>query len=240
MPDLIVKRNNKIADKTYELTLKGANTHAPGQFINILVPNNKHFLRRPFSIADQNKDEIKIIYKVFGSGTDALTKLKPNNHIDCLVELGHGFLYEPNKKVTLIGGGIGIPPLYYLAKSLFKRGYTIDIILGFNNAKEMFYIKQFHEYGNVYITTRDGSHGTKGTVMDCLESLKIEYYYAVGPTAMLKAIVTKYKNGQVSLEERMGCGFGACMGCSIQTKIGSQRVCKEGPVFPSEVLLWND
>jgi dihydroorotate dehydrogenase electron transfer subunit len=240
MANLIVKKNNQIAERTYELTLKGANYHEPGQFINILIPDGKHFLRRPFSVADQCDDEIKIIYKVFGSGTKVLSSLKPNCEVDCLQELGHGFTHVTTQKVTLIGGGIGIPPLYYLAKELYAKGYSIDIVLGFNTINEMFYIKQFEEYGNVYVTTGDGSYGIKGTVMDCLETLDIHYYYAVGPTAMLKAIVKKYKNGQVSLEEYMGCGFGACMGCPIETKNGSQRVCKEGPVFPSEVLLWND
>lgn len=238
MIPLTVIKHEKIAEKTYSISLKGSSMHNPGEFINIKVSN--HFLRRPFSVADQEKDEIRVIYKIFGSGTEALSKVNVGDTLDCLTHLGQGFSFAKEENIYLIGGGIGIPPLYFLAKKLHKLGKKLTIILGFNEASELFLVNEFKALGEVHIATRDGSEGEKGTVIDLLKGHTIEYFYAVGPTLMLKALVKEYQNGQVSLEERMGCGFGACMGCSIKTKTESQRVCKEGPVFDAKELLWND
>lgn len=234
---LSVKNHETIAKDTFALVLKGAPPHKPGQFINITVPG-EHFLRRPFSIADQEGDEILVIYKVFGSGTQALSEVKIGETLDCLTCLGNGFGMTKHKHVYLIGGGVGIPPLYYLAKALKKHAIDVTMVLGFNTEADCFLIEAFETLGTVIVATLDGSRGIQGTVLEGLKDHTVNYYYAVGPNPMLKALTSIYKDGEVSLEERMGCGFGACMGCSIKTKHEPKRVCKEGPVFKVEELVW--
>ncbi len=238
MRRLTVIKHDCIALNTFAIVLKGAPQHKPGQFVNLFVPGH-HFLKRPFSVADQKGDEILLIYKVFGSGTKALSEVKVGEKLDCLTCLGNGFTLTHHNHIYLIGGGVGIPPLYYLAKSLLKKNKKLTIVLGFNQKEECFFIDEFNALGKVVVTTMDGSSGIKGNVLDGVKNKTIDYYYAVGPTSMLKAVTKDFPIGQVSLEERMGCGFGACMGCSIKTKSGAQRVCKEGPVFDAEEMLWN-
>ena len=238
MRRLTVVKHDCIALNTFAIVLKGAPQHKPGQFVNLSVPGD-HFLKRPFSIADQNGDEILLIYKVFGSGTKALSEVKVGEQLDGLTCLGNGFTLKQHAHVYLIGGGVGIPPLYYLAKSLLKKNIELTIVLGFNKKAECFFIDEFKALGKVVVTTMDGSNGIKGNVLEGVKNKAVDYYYAVGPTVMLKALTKDFRVGQVSLEERMGCGFGACMGCSIKTKSGAQRVCKEGPVFEVEDMLWN-
>lgn len=233
--------HQKLIENVYEMVLEGEAAsyveHA-GQFINIKLTENKDpYLRRPMSICDYNNHEIKLIYKVVGEGTRILSKKKTGDILDVLTGLGNGFIYHNEKEALLIGGGLGVPPLYKTCKDLINMGVKVKAILGFNSVDDVFYQKEFEALCPVYISTMDGSLGIKGTVIDCIKKYGFTYdhYYACGPLPMLKALASfDNKNGSLSYEARMGCGFGACMGCSMLMKDGtSKRICVEGPVFSS-------
>ncbi len=232
--------NEALTQNVFKMILSG-DTKAikgPGQFINIKLEG--FFLRRPISICDYDEKTITIIYKVVGAGTLFMSKLTSGYELDCLVGLGNGYdTTSCKQKALVIGGGVGVPPLFALSKKLISEGKSVDVILGFNTENEVFYEREFKELGCcVKITTVDGSYGIKGFVTNAIDC-SYDYFYTCGPEPMLKAVYgATNTSGEFSLEERMGCGFGACMGCSLQTKEGTKRVCKEGPVFKKEVLLW--
>ncbi|XMB72975.1 dihydroorotate dehydrogenase electron transfer subunit [Mycoplasmatota bacterium WC30] len=232
--------NDLIAKDTYKMILNGDTSKItkPGQFINIKIGDGlNHFLRRPISISSYSENEITIIYKVLGEGTKTLSNTKPMEELDILCPLGNG--YTINSKADrqiLIGGGVGVPPLLELAKQLFLQEIQFDVVLGFNNIEDIFLQEKFKEYTqNVFISTMDGSYGYKGNVINLIKAQKLEfdYYYACGPEKMLHALIKEDYTGQLSFEERMGCGFGACMGCSHKTIQSYKRICKEGPVLES-------
>ena len=243
--DLIIKENKKLTQNVYLMKLNGLLKEPllPGQFINISIPN--FYLRRPISICDYENNIITIIYKVVGKGTEALSKMKVGEKVNVLTNLGKGFntkLGNEYNSVLLIGGGVGIPPLYYLAKQLIKLGKTVKVILGFNTKNEIFFEEAFKALNiETIVTTVDGTYGNKGFVTDYINKSSYDYFYTCGPNPMLVNVykVTK-TNGEFSFEERMGCGFGACMGCSIKTKSGNKRVCKDGPVFLKGDIIWED
>ena len=229
-----------IAKETYKMILLGdtSKIEKPGQFINIRIGDGyDHFLRRPISICEYKENQITIIYKILGQGTKTLSKKKPGDKLDILCPLGNGYTIKKSiEKQLLIGGGIGVPPLYELAKRLNKLDIKFDVILGFNNENDIFLEKEFESLANqVFIATIDGSYGFKGNVIDLIKTkqIKVNYYYACGPEKMLHALVKENYKGQLSFEERMGCGFGACMGCSHKTIQSFKRICKEGPVLES-------
>jgi dihydroorotate dehydrogenase electron transfer subunit len=236
-----ITANEALTKDVWRMVLAGDTSamSAPGQFIEISLPG--FYLRRPISVCDYDDTSITIIYKVVGQGTDAMTKLVPGDTLDVLCGLGNGF--DPAKSgdaPVLVGGGVGVPPLYNLAKKLLAAGKKPTVILGFNKADEIFYAEEFKALGaDVVVTTVDGSVGVKGFVTNALPE-NISFVYTCGPLPMLKALykATDGVSGEYSLEERMGCGFGACMGCSIMTKEGAKRVCKDGPIFQKEVLEW--
>ncbi len=243
MEQIIVKvvSNKTISNNIFEMKLNGSfNNLKPGQFINIKIKNC--YLRRPISICNHSKDTITIIYKVVGKGTDLLSKLKKNEELDILTNLGNGYdLTNSGVNPILIGGGVGIPPLYYLAKELLKLKIKPIIILGFNTKDDIFYIEEFKKLNiKIFITTIDGSIGAKGLVTDALKQIdSYSYIYTCGPEKMLKAVYdVALTPGEYSFEARMGCGFGACMGCSCKIKYGSKRICKDGPVLKSEEIIW--
>ena len=233
--------NFELAPSVFRMVLKG-DTRAllsPGQFVNVKIEGL--YLRRPISVCDYDKETITIIYKVVGAGTEKMSKMVAGDKLDLLVGLGNGFNAENDcKNPVVIGGGVGIPPLYGLCKELIKFGKKPTVILGFNTASEMFYEEVFKLLGiDVYVTTVDGSYGTKGFVTDVLKDLNYDYFYTCGPMPMFKAIEkTATTSGQYSFEERMGCGFGAWMGCSCKTKYGNKRICKDGPVLLREEIIW--
>ncbi|MBR6261079.1 MAG: dihydroorotate dehydrogenase electron transfer subunit [Erysipelotrichaceae bacterium] len=234
--------NKLIARNTYQMKLKGEDLSRirPGQFVNVKLEG--FFLRRPISVCNVEDDVLTLIYKKVGSGTEVLSQMKEGK-LNVLSGLGNGYdLSMSGDKPLLIGGGVGVPPLYFLARRLRKEGKKITVILGFNTKDEIFMKEDFEQLGcHVIITTVDGSKGHKGFVTDVMEDLDYSYFYTCGPLPMLKAVYAKAKSeGQFSLEERMGCGFGACMGCTIKVKGGYKRVCKEGPVFVKEELPWQE
>ncbi len=233
--------NKKIAEKTYFMSLEGDTSAItkPGQFINIKLDG--FFLRRPISVCDCENGKLSIIYKVVGNGTKEMSELPVGAELDVLSGLGNG--YDTSKSgdcPVLIGGGVGVPPMYLLCKKLVSEGKKATVILGFNSEKEVFGVDEFKETGaEVYVTTADGSVGTKGFVTDVLKNLDYTYFYTCGPMPMFKAIESIAKtSGQYSFEERMGCGFGACMGCTCKTKYGNKRICKDGPVLEREEIVW--
>lgn len=233
--------NKKIAEKTYFMSLEGDTSAItkPGQFINIKLDG--FFLRRPISVCDCEKGKLSIIYKVVGNGTKEMSELPVGAELDILSGLGNG--YDTSKSgdcPVLIGGGVGVPPMYLLCKKLVSEGKKATVILGFNSEKEVFGVDEFKATGaEVYVTTADGSVGTKGFVTDVLKNLDYTYFYTCGPMPMFKAIESIAKtSGQYSFEERMGCGFGACMGCTCKTKYGNKRICKDGPVLEREEIVW--
>ena len=234
--------NKLIAKDVYRMKLKGDTKYInlPGQFINIKVEGC--YLRRPISIADYDENSITIIYKVVGTGTEKLSKMSVGEKLDILTGLGNGYnVILSGTKPLLIGGGVGTPPMYRLCKELLHDGKNPIVVLGFNSKEDVFYEEEFKKLGaEIYVSTVDGSYGTKGFVTDIIRNLNdYTYYYACGPVPMLKAVYEEVKtDGEFSFEEKMGCGFGACMGCSIQTKNGTKRVCKEGPVFRKEEIIW--
>ena len=238
-----IKSNEQIAKNVYRMQLGGDTTGIlPGQFVNIRVQGQ--FLRRPISVCnveqplDNATPLLTIIYKVVGVGTEAMSHLPVGTQLDVLTVLGNGYdLSKAGDKPLLVGGGVGVPPMYMLARQLREMGKAVRVILGFNTQNEVFYEEEFRALGcDVTVTTVDGSHGVKGFVTNALDGQQ-SYYYTCGPLPMIKALIQAAgTNGEVSMEERMGCGFGACMGCTIQTTQGPKRVCKEGPVFPAEIL----
>lgn len=237
----MILSNEKIAENVYEMKLKGdfsAITNA-GQFVNLTVEGC--YLRRPISVCDVEGDVLTLVFKVVGKGTEIMSRLSIGQCLDTLVGLGNGYdLSASGDKPLLVGGGVGVPPLYKLAKDLIARGVKPTVVLGFNKASEVFYREKFEEIGaTTYLCTADGSLGEKGFVTNIVERLDYTYFYACGPMPMFKALEKTVKtDGEYSFEERMGCGFGACMGCSMMTKNGAKRVCKEGPVFKREEILW--
>ncbi len=236
-----VKENIRIAMGIYKMILLGdtSNITKPGQFINIKLSGK--FLRRPISVCDYDDNSITIIYKVVGAGTEDMAGLKPGDKLDILTGLGNGFdTSKSSGDALLIGGGVGVPPMYRLCKDLIKEGKSVTVVLGFNSSEDVFFEDEFKSLGaKVYITTADGSYGTKGFVTDVMKDLTYSYFYTCGPMPMFKAIeAIANTSGQYSFEERMGCGFGACMGCSCKTKYGNKRICKDGPVLEREEIIW--
>ena len=238
-----IKSNEQIAKNVYRMQLGGDTAGIlPGQFVNIRVAGQ--FLRRPISVCNVEQPlnnvepYLTIIYKVVGVGTEAMSHLPVGTQLDVLTVLGNGYdLNKAGDAPLLVGGGVGVPPMYMLARQLREMGKNVRVILGFNTKDEVFYEEEFRALGcDVTVTTVDGSHGVKGFVTNALNGQQ-SYYYTCGPLPMIKALLQAAgTNGEVSMEERMGCGFGACMGCTIQTTQGPKRVCKEGPVFPAEIL----
>ena len=211
---------------------------APGQFVNIALEGK--FLRRPISVCDYDATTLTIIYKVVGKGTAQMQNMISGDRLDILTGLGNGYdLSCSGEYPLLIGGGVGVPPMYNLAKKLVAEGKNVSVILGFNTKSEIFYEEEFKALGcDVTVTTVDGSHGVKGFVTNALPE-NYTHFYTCGPEPMLRAVFkATTTSGQMSFEERMGCGFGACMGCSCKTLTGYKRICKEGPVMKKEEILW--
>ena len=240
-----IKDNTNIAAGIWKMVLEGDGTAvtAPGQFIDIKLDGR--FLRRPISVHDADESSITILYKVLGKGTEEMTEFEPGKQLDVLAGCGNGFWMPEGKelKPLLIGGGVGIPPLYLLAKKLIAAGRKPQAVLGFNSEADAFCIEDFRALGcEVHIASADGSIGTKGFVTDTLPAPDAyDCFYTCGPLPMLKALdaaIPAVIPGQFSFEERMGCGFGACMGCTIPVKGGYKRICKDGPVLDREEILW--
>lgn len=231
--------NVALTNDVYKMVLCGDTRYitAPGQFINIRLEGK--FLRRPISVCDYDDKSITIIYKVVGEGTEQLSKLESGEVLDVLTGLGNGYDITKSTKPLLIGGGVGVPPMYNLAKALIADGQKPTVVLGFNTKSEIFYEDEFKALGcNTLVTTADGSYGIKGFVTDAMTDLDYDYFYTCGPLPMFKAVYNATKtSGQFSFEERMGCGFGACMGCSCKTKYGNKRICKDGPVLVKEEII---
>ncbi len=238
---MTVGENRKIAKNTYFMRLDGDTTAitAPGQFINIRLDG--YFLRRPISVCDCDREGLTIIYKTVGQGTKEMSKQTAGTKLDILSGLGNGYdTSKSGQNPVLIGGGVGVPPMYMLCRRIIAEGKKATVILGFNSADEVFMVEEFKKTGaEVLVATADGSVGTKGFVTDILKDLDYTYFYTCGPMPMFKAIESIAKtSGQYSFEERMGCGFGACMGCTCKTKYGSKRICKDGPVLEREEIVW--
>ena len=234
-----IKSNEQIAKNVYRMLLAGDTTGIlPGQFVNIRVAGQ--FLRRPISVCNIADGVLTIIYKVVGVGTEAMSHLPVGTELNVLTVLGNGYnLSKAGNTPLLVGGGVGVPPMYMLARQLREMGKEVKVILGFNTQDEVFYEEEFRALGcDVTVTTVDGSHGVKGFVTNAMDGQQ-SYYYTCGPLPMIKALIQALgTHGEVSMEERMGCGFGACMGCSCKTLTGYKRICKEGPVMEKEEILW--
>lgn len=237
-----VKSNELIAKSVYKMTLCGDTSEITncGQFVNLKLDG--FYLRRPISVCDVDGDTLTLIYKAVGKGTEKMSEMTEGEQLNVLTGLGNGYnLTKSGDAPLLIGGGVGVPPLYMLAKKLIKTGCSVSVILGFNTRDEIFCENEFKALGcKVDVTTVDGSYGTQGFVTDALPE-NYSYFYTCGPEPMLKAVYRATKtSGQFSFEERMGCGFGACMGCSCKTVTGYKRICKDGPVLEKEEILWED
>ena len=233
--------NVALTDSVYKMVLEGDTSAitAPGQFVNIKLDGM--FLRRPISVCDYDGQTLTIVYKAVGKGTEAMSVMVPGTKLDILTGLGNGYdLSLSGESPVLLGGGVGVPPMYNLAKKLLAEGKKVSVILGFNTKSEIFYEEEFKAMGcEVTVTTVDGSYGVRGFVTTALEAMDYSYFYTCGPEPMLKAVHKASKtSGQMSFEERMGCGFGACMGCSCKTLTGYKRICKEGPVMQKEEIVW--
>lgn len=233
--------NEKIAKDVFKMVMEGdTSSISCGQFVNIQIDGL--YLRRPISVCEVAGDKLTIIYKVVGKGTEVMSTMAEGTLLDVLTGLGNGYdLSVSGEKPLLVGGGVGVPPMYQLAKDLRAEGKDVTVILGFNKAEEIFYKYEFEALGTeVFVATVDGSVGTKGFVTDVMKALTdYTYVYTCGPEPMLKAVYNESKtSGQFSFEERMGCGFGACMGCSCKTKYGNKRICKDGPVLTKEEIIW--
>ena len=230
---LSITGNVKVGKDLYLMRLSGDTSEIknPGEFINILLPG--HYLRRPISVCDFDNDHVDILFKILGHGTKDMSEFKVGDTLDCLIGLGNGFTLYPDKKPLLIGGGIGIAPLIGLAKKFNEMGIKPTLVYGARGADDLVMLDVLNELCDIYLCTDDGSVGFKGNVVDCIKNSNIDfdYYYSCGPYRMLESVAKNFKDGVVSMEARMGCGFGACMGCSIKTTNGPKRVCKEGPVF---------
>ena len=236
-----IKENIALTESVYKMTLSGDTDGIKcGQFVNILLDGL--YLRRPISVCDCIDGELTIIYKVVGKGTEKMSKMTEGK-LDILTELGNGYdLSKAGDRPLLLGGGVGVPPLYMLCKKLIAEGKKVSVVLGFNTESEIFYENEFKKLGaEVYVTTADGSYGIKGFVTDAMKDIEYSYIYTCGPEPMLKAVYkASVTSGQFSFEERMGCGFGACMGCSCKTVTGYKRICKDGPVLEKEEILWEN
>ena len=235
-----ITENTPLTSNVYRMRLNGdvSEITRPGQFINIKLDGK--YLRRPISVCDVDDASVTILYKVVGAGTEQLSQMQ-EGALDVLTGLGNGYdMTVAGQTPILIGGGVGVPPMYLLARKLIEQGKKVSVILGFNTKDEIFYEKEFLALGaDVTVTTVDGSYGIKGFVTDAMANMEYSYFYTCGPEPMLKAIYKAAKtSGQFSFEERMGCGFGACMGCSCKTVTGYKRICKDGPVLTKEEILW--
>ena len=240
---LEIVENRPLTGSVYQMTLKGDTSaiSLPGQFVELSLEG--FFLRRPISVCNYDEGTLTLIYKVVGKGTAQMANLTQGTKLSALTGLGNGFNDAVEcSSALLVGGGVGVPPLYRLARNLIAQGKSVTVVLGFNTASEIFYQSEFEALGaKVIVATADGSAGCKGFVTDAIaqNNIEAEYFYSCGPLPMLRALTTALDiPGEISLEERMGCGFGICMGCSIQTASGPKRVCKEGPVFKKEEILW--
>ncbi len=236
-----ILENRPLARQVYRMVLSGPTgaIQNPGQFVNIQIPGR--FLRRPISVCDWDGETLTLIYKVVGLGTGDLSRMAPGQTLDLLTGLGNGYdLEKSGPRPLLIGGGVGVPPLYGLCRRLTAAGKACTVVLGFQNQADVFYVEEFRALGaRVILMTDDGTAGQKGLVTQALPGLEYTYLYACGPMPMLRAVnAVAVGEGQFSLEERMGCGFGACMGCTCQTKSGPKRICKDGPVLERGEILW--
>ena len=235
--------NEPLTPAVYRMVLEGDTQYITrsGQFINIELTGK--YLRRPISVADYDERTVTIIYKVVGSGTEQMRGMVAGEKLDILTGLGNGFSTDNDaKRPLLVGGGVGVPPMYNLCKRLLSEGKRPTVIIGFNTKAELFYEEEFKALGvDVVVATADGSAGVKGFVTDAIREAKVEfdYLYTCGPLPMLKALYDATDTpAEFSFEERMGCGFGACMGCSCKTKYGNKRICKDGPVLKREEIIW--
>jgi len=238
-----ITSNEKIARDIFKMTLSGDTSAitAPGQFVNIKLDGL--FLRRPISVCDCVGDNLTLIYKAVGRGTEQMSRMKNGDELDLLTGLGNGYNTEASgDSPLLIGGGVGVPPMYMLCKKLVAEGKKVTVVLGFNSKDDVFCEDEFKALGaDVHISTADGTYGTKGFVTDVIKNLQYTFFYTCGPEPMFRAMHKMMNTpGQYSFEERMGCGFGACMGCSCKTLTGNKRICKEGPVMESEEIIWAD
>ena len=238
-----ILENTALTESVYRMVLAGdiSDITCPGQFVNIMLDGL--FLRRPISVCDAEGGRLTLVYKVVGKGTEKMSRMAAGEELDILTGLGNGYdLSVSGDSALLIGGGVGVPPLYMLAKRLIAEGKRVRVILGFNTAAEVFYEDEFRALGAaVTVTTVDGTRGTKGFVTAALDEAPYTYFYTCGPEPMLRAVYgATATSGQFSFEERMGCGFGACMGCSCKTVTGNKRICREGPVLVKEDILWNN
>lgn len=237
---LTIKSNEKIAKNTYLMVLLGDTEGIKaGAFVNLKLDG--FFLRRPISVCEVEGDALTLIYKVVGKGTEKMASMQAGEKIWTLTGLGNGYdLSKSGQRPLLVGGGAGVPPMYELCKELTREGKKPAVILGFGGSDEIFFENEFKALGaDTYVTTVDGSYGTKGFVTDAFDKVEYTYVYTCGPEPMLKAVYNKSTtSGQYSFEERMGCGFGACMGCSCKTKYGNKRICKDGPVLEKEEIIW--
>ena len=242
MKDTIFKilTNREIAKNTYEMTLTGDTEGlSAGGFVNIKLDG--FYLRRPISVCDFDEGVLTIIYTVVGHGTEAMSRMGVGTELLTLTGLGNG--YDASKagdRPLLIGGGAGVPPMYRLCRELIAAGKHVSVILGFGAKDEVFYEEKFRALGaEVFVTTVSGDYGIRGFVTDAMDQVDYTYFYTCGPEPMLKAVYDKStSSGQFSFEERMGCGFGACMGCSCKTKYGNKRICRDGPVLEKEEIIW--
>lgn len=232
--------NEPLTNDVFKMVLQGDTQYItrPGQFINIALTGK--FLRRPISVCDYDDTTVTIIYKVVGEGTEQLKNMSVGEDLDVMTGLGNGYDISKSTKPLLIGGGVGVPPMYNLAKALINTGQMPTVILGFNTKSEVFYEDEFNKLGcKTVVTTVDGSYGTKGFVTDAMADVDYDYFYTCGPLPMFKAVYNATSvSGQFSFEERMGCGFGACVGCTCKTKYGNKRICKDGPVLEKEEIIW--
>lgn len=238
-----IRENREIASSVYKMVLEGDTSECKnaGQFINIKLDGL--YLRRPISVYDYDGESISIIYRSVGEGTEKMSRMECGECLDVLVGLGNGYdTSKSGERPVLIGGGVGIPPLYCLCKRLISEGKVPSVILGFNSSRDIFCFDEFRKLtDSVYLTTADGSAGIKGFVTDALVGIDYTYFYTCGPMPMFKAINrVAVTDGQLSFEERMGCGFGACMGCSCKTVTGYKRICKDGPVLERGEILWEN
>ena len=238
-----ITSNEKIARDIFKMTLAGDTSAitAPGQFVNIKLDG--FFLRRPISVCDCVEENLTLIYKTVGHGTEQMSRMENGDELDLLTGLGNGYnTKKSGGSPLLVGGGVGVPPMYMLCRELISEGKNVTVVLGFNSKDDVFYENEFRALGaDVHIATADGTYGTKGFVTDVIKDMQYTFFYTCGPEPMFRAMHKIMKTpGQYSFEERMGCGFGACMGCSCKTLTGNKRICKEGPVMESEEIIWAD
>ena len=238
-----IRSNEPLTGAVWRMVLEGDTQWitAPGQFVNIALEGR--YLRRPISVCDYDAGTLTLVYKVVGGGTEQMSRMRPGQRLDLLTGLGNGFtLRDEVRRPLLVGGGVGVPPLYNLARRLLAAGRPVTVVLGFNTAAEVFYAEEFRALGcGVILATADGSAGIRGFVTTAIDAARpdFDYFYACGPLPMLRALAEAVEqDGQLSFEERMGCGFGACMGCSCKTKYGNKRICKEGPVLEKGEVIW--